>query len=450
MRQLVQFKTSLVNCLSVAILFLAACTKEETTSFSELSKANTESGKVALDWMRLSVQLTPEMPGYTPPIAARTFAYLGLGIYESVVLGIEGQPSFKGKITGLDATALPVLYEGGEVRWSLAVNECMKELFGKFYRNAAPAAVERINKLHAESKELYSLGLSADVIQKSIQFGQMMAKAIYNYSLTDGQDEAYLNNYPSNYTFPEGQGIWDPSSSHIKKPMLPYWGDVRCFLKHASDMDMPSPPAFSTLTNSQFYANALDVRNRVRNLDENTETMVKFWNDDQDYAITMAGHMEAILISILESENKDLAFTANAFAKIGMSMHDATVNAWRVKYKYNILRPETYIRENIDKDFLALINPQSTPEYSSSSSALAMACSEVLSSLFGYNYAFTDRTHEYRKDIDGTPRSYKSFQQMADEIAQSFLYGGIHYRFSLEAGQQQGAFIGKQMIKLGI
>ena len=100
----------------------------------------------------------------------------------------------------------------------------MKELFGKFYRNAAPAAVERINKLHAESKELYSLGLSADVIQKSIQFGQMMAKAIYNYSLTDGQDEAYLNNYPSNYTFPEGQGIWDPSSSHIKKNNAPILG----------------------------------------------------------------------------------------------------------------------------------------------------------------------------------------------------------------------------------
>ena len=239
-----------------------------------------------------------------------------------------------------------------------------------------------------------------------------------------------------------------PTSSQIKKPLLPYWGEVRTFLSSSNDLEMGTPPSYSTSTNSVFYAYALDVRNRVKNLDELTENMVKYWNDDQDRSISTSGHMMAIMISILTKENKDLAFTAKAFVKLGIGIHDATVTAWRVKYKYNMQRPETYIKENIDGDFISLINSQATPEYSASPSSVAMTSAEIFSDLFGFNYAFTDRTHEFRKDINGSPRSYKTFQQMADEINMSSLYGGIHYRFSLEAGQKQGTYIGKSINRL--
>lgn len=450
MRQLVHFKASLVNSLLAVMVLLSACTKEERTSINELSKTNLESGQVANDWIALGVQLTPDMPGYTPPIAARTFAYLGLGLFETVAMGIDGKPTMQGRLNGLSSHSLPILYEGGEVSWSLAVNECMFVLFNKFYRNATPASKQAILDLHSKTKNSLSANYSADVAEKSIMYGDMMAKAIYNYSLTDGQDDAFLNNYPSNYSSPSGQGLWAPTSNEIKRPLLPFWGDVRCFVPHNDLMEMSTPPAFSTAPNSQFYANALDVHNRVRNLNAETVEMVKYWNDDQDQSLTTAGHMMAILTSILMDEKRDLAFTATAYAKLGICLHDATVSSWRVKYKYNILRPETYIKENIDKDFISLIEPQATPEYSSSSTAVGMASSEVLSELFGYNYAFTDKTHQFRKDIEGTPRSFKSFQQMADEISMSSLYGGIHYRFSLEAGQEQGAFIGTLINKLKI
>ncbi|MBK9107003.1 MAG: vanadium-dependent haloperoxidase [Saprospiraceae bacterium] len=451
MRQLVHFKASLVNCLLAAVVFLTACTKEERTTFSEeVNKSTVENGSIAIEWMRLAARITPEIPGYTPPIAARAFGYLGLGLYESVAQGIDGYPSFQGKLNGLSSQSLPVIHEGGQVSWALVINESMHYLFGKFYRNVTPETHAHIESFYNDNKLTLSAGLSTDVIEKSLMYGAMMGKAIYNYSMTDGQDEAYLNNYPLAYSVPQGQGLWAPTSNHIKRPLLPYWGEVRCFLQHEHVMDMPTPPAFSTAPGSQFYANALDVRNRVRNLDRNSETMVKFWNDDQNQSITTAGHMVNILSDILSNESRDLAFTAKAYAKLCISLHDATVAAWKVKYKYNILRPETYIRENIDGDFLPLVDPQATPEYSSSSSAVGMASSEVMSEIFGYNYAFTDRTHENRKDIDGTPRSFKSFQQMADEIASSCLYGGIHYRFSLEAGQEQGSIIGRNVNKLKI
>lgn len=451
MRQLVQLKASpTVSSLMVALLLLiSACTKDErTVVISELSKTHLENGKIATDWMSLSLRLTTETPGYTSPIASRVYAYLGLAIYETVVLGIDQKASLQGKLNGLSETSLPIIYEGGQVNWSVAVNESMNYLFSKYYRNAPPAGQKSIQDLYNANASALVSTVQPDVYKKSSQFGQLMGKAIYDYSLTDGQDEAYLNNYPTNYSPPKGQGLWAPTSSHIKKPLLPYWGEVRTFLKTNADMEMSNPPNFSLSSNSVFYAYALDVRNRVRNLDELTLNMVKYWNDDQDRSISISGHMMSILINILNKENKDLAFTARAFAKLGIGLHDATVAAWKVKFKYNMLRPETYIKENIDEDFITLINSQPTPEYSASPSAISMTSAEILSDLFGFNYAFTDRTHEFRKDINGTPRSYRSFQQMADEINMSSLCGGIHYRFSLDAGQKQGTYIGKSINSL--
>lgn len=447
MRQLVNLKASPVNFIAMALLLLAACTKDER-SISELSKASAESSKVATDWMALSLQLTSETPGYTSPIATRVFAYLGIAIYETVSLGIDGQPSLQGKINGLPIQSLPILYDGGEVNWSLAVNECMNFLFKKYYRNAPPAGIKKIQDLYLIHKAKVPDHMNQSIISRSTQYGEMMGKAIYDYSITDGQEDAFLNNYPTNYSVPTGQGLWSPTSGQLKKPLLPYWGEVRTFLTLPIETELTSPPEYSTETNSAFYSYALDVRNRVKNLDEPVVNMVKYWNDDQERSLSVSGHIMSILNDVLIREDKDLAYAARAFAKLGIGLHDATVASWKLKYKYNMLRPETYIKENIDKYFITLINSQSTPEYSASPSAVAMTGSEILSQIFGYNYAFTDRTHEFRKDIDGTPRSFKSFQHMAEEINMSNLYGGINYRFSLEAGQKQGTEIGINMNRL--
>jgi len=46
------------------------------------------------------------------------------------------------------------------------------------------------------------------------------------------------------------------------------------------------------------------------------------------------------------------------------------------------------------------------------------------------------------------PRVFKNFQQMAEEASMANLYGGIHYRFSIEEGIKQGIQIGENINKL--
>jgi hypothetical protein len=68
-----------------------------------------------------------------------------------------------------------------------------------------------------------------------------------------------------------------------------------------------------------------------------------------------------------------------------------------------------------------------------------------LSDLFGFNYQFTDHTNADRSDIDGSPRSYNTFMDFADEAAVSRLYGGVQYQASITEGTKQGLKIGRNI-----
>ena len=63
-----------------------------------------------------------------------------------------------------------------------------------------------------------------------------------------------------------------------------------------------------------------------------------------------------------------------------------------------------------------------------------------MTALFGDGFAFTDHTN----DGGGfAPRSFNSFFEAAEESAISRHYGGIHYRFDIEQGVEQGRCVGR-------
>jgi hypothetical protein len=62
--------------------------------------------------------------------------------------------------------------------------------------------------------------------------------------------------------------------------------------------------------------------------------------------------------------------------------------------------------------------------------------------LFG-NVQFTDHTHD---QIGLLPRSFSTFNAVAEEAAFSRLYGGIHYRFDSENGLAGGHALGRYIL----
>jgi hypothetical protein len=64
--------------------------------------------------------------------------------------------------------------------------------------------------------------------------------------------------------------------------------------------------------------------------------------------------------------------------------------------------------------------------------------------VFGDDHAVTDNTFEYM--WPGSTRSYSSFNAIAEEAGLSRLYGGIHYRNSIDVGLWQGRKVANNII----
>ncbi|MNY64852.1 PAP2 superfamily protein [compost metagenome] len=94
---------------------------------------------------------------------------------------------------------------------------------------------------------------------------------------------------------------------------------------------------------------------------------------------------------------------------------------------------------------MPLIGTPPFPSYFSENASFTSATSILLADYFGESYAFTDN----QKIDDGfSPRSFTSFNSMADEAAISRVYGGIHYQFDSEIGKSGGLAIANKVLEL--
>jgi hypothetical protein len=153
------------------------------------------------------------------------------------------------------------------------------------------------------------------------------------------------------------------------------------------------------------------------------------------------GHWSSILSGVIRQKQLSLIQAAEAYAKMSIAMYESMILAWKGKYQYKVLRPIGYIQQHIDKEWKPLISTPPHPEFPAAHATLSNAAATALASLLGDNCAFTDRSYT---DIGMNERNFESLQQAAKEAGMSRLYGGIHYRYSIE----QGFILGENVAKL--
>lgn len=438
-------KAKLIWFTLVMALF-TACQEEADP---DLTGTDQYSSQVVTQWMELLLILTQEGPGFTPPVAARAFAYTGLTLYESVRPGMQGYKSMAGQVNGLTANMLPQAEEE-EYHWSAVANAALATIIRSCYNNASDKNLTAIDELEDHfASEFSQTATPQAVLDRSVAYGKSVGDAMVAYAISDHQASCYNSNFPDSYLPPAGEGLWVPTPPAYQKALQPYWGAVRPFLtKNVEEAFPPPPPAYSLDPASAFWQETMEVYNTVQTLTAEQRAMAAFWSDDPGNTATPPGHAIAILKQVLEEEDASLALAAEAFAKVGMGVHDAFISCWHAKYSYNLVRPITVIHQYIDADFTILLTTPPFPEYPSGHSVQSGAAAQILTDLFGDDYAFTDHLHESRTDIDGRARSFSSFYDFAQEAAISRLYGGIHYRSAIEVGIEQGKEIGSNISAL--
>jgi hypothetical protein len=160
--------------------------------------------------------------------------------------------------------------------------------------------------------------------------------------------------------------------------------------------------------------------------------------------ISPGGHWINITGLVCQQTNSDMIKSSAAYTIISIALFDAFISCWDEKYRSNSIRPETYINKYIDQSWRPLLQTPPFPEYTSGHSVISTASTVVLTKIFGNNFSFTDNTES---EFNLPPRHFTSFIEASNEAAISRYYGGIHYRFAIINGHDEGYKIGEMVLQ---
>lgn len=402
--------------------------------------------KVLHTWNTVVLRLVRHTPTYSPPVASRAFAYLGVTAYEAVASGSDEIQSLAGQLNGLDA--LPQREAGQRYDEAVVIQAAMSLAVKEFFGNTGPTGQRVIAKVDEKLGEEVRAGVPADVIARSEVHGRAIADHILRWSSGDGGAVIENMGFPYHYTLTKGDANWVPTSpvAQQQMPLLPGWGKNRTFaMPDGASCPLPEPPPYSEDRASRFYREALEVYDTAKTLTVEQRTIAKFWSDDPMLSPTPPGHWMSIALDIMERDGMPLERRVDVLARLGIAIADSFIGCWNSKFQYDLLRPVTYIRRVIDPKFEPLLITPPFPEYPSGHSTQSGAAAAVLTDAFGENFAFADRTHE-REGLG--IRSYPDFWTAANEAGISRLYGGIHFRAAIERGLDQGRCVGAHVAAL--
>jgi len=391
-----------------------------------LKQTKTFSSEVAVKWMTMQVRQMRNYPPIVGNVAySRHYAYSGIALYEAVVAGMPAYQSIASQLNGLGS--LPSTAPGSAYHWAACANAALALINKKFFPNASPADIAAMDSLETALNAQYLTEADGAVINRSVVYGRAVAQKIYDWSETDKYQDV---NNPYTPPYSAGQ-YWTPPSP-LPVHTLPYFGEIRRLVPGSDDGAQIPPPNYADLPSM-----TMDVINAKPPAGSNEYNIVFWWRDFP--GTSSPGHYVNILKQVLQAKQPSLDVAAIAYALGGITVMDISISTWQAKFQYLLARPFNY-DDVIGHPFTPWITAPH-PEYPAGHATLSSANAEAMTTVFGENYAFTDSTFYGLVTPQGItlqPRSYNSFRQAGEEAGWSRLYGGIHYRQSIEIGFWQG------------
>jgi membrane-associated phospholipid phosphatase len=205
-------------------------------------------------------------------------------------------------------------------------------------------------------------------------------------------------------TPPVGPGYWIPNGP----PTLGLLGARTYYISSTDELPLPPPPAFGS---AGFNADLAEVRRISDTRTVEQAASAVFWHVNQSPTSNAAWN--AITRELIVKYRKSDAEAARILFLSYSAFWDGLVCSFGGKYTYWLIRPS-----QADPNITLPISLPNHPSYPSNHATIDGALAGILESAF--------------------PSERKRLAQIAEEAAVSRLYGGIHYRFDIEAGLALG------------
>lgn len=375
---------------------------------------------------------------FSPPVASRIYAYASLASYEAMRFQDQKYESVVAKLKGF--APMPQPQEGKEYNYTLAATKAFFTVTRKV-TFSVDSLKQYEDNLYARFKNM----LNDSTYARSVAFGDSVGKVILK--------RAAMDNYPQTRAKPKflgssAPGKWHPTPPDYLDAVEYCWGTMKTFaLDSSGQFAPPPPPMYSKSKGSQYFKQNVQLYEQSKKLTKEQKDIARYWDDNPfvmqhtghmmfaNKKITPGGHWIGITAIACKQSHADAVKTAQAYALTSVAMFDAFICCWQEKFKSAYIRPVTVINDEIDPQWLPMLQTPPFPEYPSGHSTITRSAAVMLTHLFGNNFAFQDTSDLH---YIGMQRHFNSFVQAANEASISRYYGGIHYVNSVNAGAEQG------------
>jgi hypothetical protein len=286
-----------------------------------------------------------------------------------------------------------------------------------------------------------------------IRIGTRSATALLNRRATDGFSTVVLYQC-SEIPPPPGEFTPDsgcPAAATDPQPVDAKVGQIAPYSFTRRDPFEPRRPR--RMTSHTYTTDFNETRDygRADSLVRTPEqTDVAFFWSENPYV-----HWNRNLTALAISQQLDVRDTALMFAMAHTAVSDAVIIGFEAKYRYASWRPRTAIPQaDADGNDLTAADPSwrpllsvNHPEYPSGHGFWSTALIDALSEFFGTDaVTWTIVTSQVAVPrVEQTTRTYTNLEALKREIVNARIWGGLHWRFSMEAGEQIGSRVARQV-----
>lgn len=385
---------------------------------------------------------------FPPMIASRNYVYANIAAYEVMVLGDNRFQSLAGQIKHLPAFP-GIDTAGADLNYAALLAFC----------KAGEAVTFPEGSLQKYVDQLDSMASAAHMSSKMKKASRMIADSVANHILRWSKKDNYLQlRTASKFTVIDEEGRWVPTPPMYAQAIEPHWMEMRAMAMDSASQFRPStPPVYDVKNkNSEYYQYLSEVKKIGDSLTDEQKHIAEFW-DDNPFKMNVTGHvmfatkkfsppghwMNIVGIGA-EKAGADFSTTVAAYAQTSIALYDAFISCWEEKFRSNYVRPETVINKHIAADWQPYIQTPPFPSHTSGHATISAAAAETMTYWFGDNLSFTDTS---LLEFGIKNREIASFRLAAKEAAMSRLYGGIHYRFDNDHGNEAGIKIGEFIVQ---
>jgi len=389
-------------------------------------------GDVVLTWNEIAVR-TLIQQGQNPFAQARYGAIVQLAVFEAV-----------NAVTGQYDPYIGIPSAPGASSDAAAATAAYRVL--KTYFPAAP-------NIDQEYVAALSVILDGPSKTSGIATGEAAAAALIANRQNDGAVPATVSPVGPpepgvwQITLPPGCGATATGGAFYNWPLITPFG--------VSDVDAfrSAPPPSLT---SQEFTKAYDEVKRLGSV-----ASAERPQDRTDVARFYAASSPTLIFNmaarqLAETVHRSTSDNARALALLNMAISDSLVASFATKYHYNFWRPENAIRflefygnpETLpDPAYVPLITTPCFPSYPSNHASGSSGGAEMLRRLYGEGGHTLILANPFVPAVANMRLTYRTLNEICDDVDDARVYGGIHFRFDQVAGRRLGREVATEVFK---